>query len=161
MDFSFNEDQRLLRETLAEFGRRELAPYYAERDGDENLPREFVRKLGAMGLLAPMADTAHGGQNLDYISLGIAHEEIARELGISQTAAKVRLHRARRRLREQLFAPAGAAGGLSRKRRHPRTLPFAGEATGAVVGAEVGYGAEGAIVAELETEEAARHAAAV
>ena len=42
----------------------------------------------------------------------LAHEEIARELGISQTAAKVRLHRARRRLREQLFAPAGAAGGL-------------------------------------------------
>jgi cyclohexanecarboxyl-CoA dehydrogenase len=78
MDFSFNEDQRLLRETLAEFGRRELAPYYAERDGDENLPRNIVRKLGELGLLAPMADTAHGGQNLDYISLGIAHEEIAR-----------------------------------------------------------------------------------
>ena len=78
MDFSFNEDQRLLRETLAEFGCRELAPYYADRDGDENLPREIVRKLGAMGLLAPMADAAHGGQNLDYISLGIAHEEMAR-----------------------------------------------------------------------------------
>ncbi len=31
------------------------------------------------------------------------HREIARELGISQAAAKVRLHRARRRLREQLF----------------------------------------------------------
>jgi cyclohexanecarboxyl-CoA dehydrogenase len=78
MDFSFNEDQRLLRETLAEFGRRELAPHYGERDGDENLPRDIVRKLGEMGLLAPMADVAHGGQNLDYISLGIAHEEIAR-----------------------------------------------------------------------------------
>lgn len=33
----------------------------------------------------------------------LTHEEIARELGISQTAAKVRLHRARRRLREQLY----------------------------------------------------------
>jgi cyclohexanecarboxyl-CoA dehydrogenase len=78
MDFSFNEDQRMLREALAEFGRRELAPHYAERDSEENLPREIVRKLGKMGLLAPMADPAHGGQSLDYVSLGIAHEEIAR-----------------------------------------------------------------------------------
>jgi cyclohexanecarboxyl-CoA dehydrogenase len=78
MDFSFNEDQQLLRDTLAEFGRRELAPHYAERDSDENLPRAIVLQLGAMGLLAPMVDPAFGGQSLDYISLGIAHEEIAR-----------------------------------------------------------------------------------
>jgi RNA polymerase sigma-70 factor (ECF subfamily) len=31
------------------------------------------------------------------------HEAIAKELGITEAAAKVRLHRARRRLREQLF----------------------------------------------------------
>jgi len=33
----------------------------------------------------------------------MSHRDIAKELGISQTAAKVRLHRARRRLRERLF----------------------------------------------------------
>ena len=33
----------------------------------------------------------------------LSHRDIAKELGISQAAAKVRLHRARRRLREQLF----------------------------------------------------------
>jgi RNA polymerase sigma-70 factor (ECF subfamily) len=33
----------------------------------------------------------------------LPHEAIAHELGISESAAKVRLHRARRRLREQLF----------------------------------------------------------
>ncbi len=33
----------------------------------------------------------------------LPHEAIAAELGISTTAAKVRLHRARRRLREQVF----------------------------------------------------------
>jgi len=35
------------------------------------------------------------------------HEAIAAELGISEAAAKVRLHRARRRLREQLFPHRG------------------------------------------------------
>jgi len=33
----------------------------------------------------------------------LPHEDIAAELGISESAAKVRLHRARRRLREELF----------------------------------------------------------
>lgn len=50
----------------------------------------------------------------------LPHREIAKELGISQAAAKVRLHRARRRLRERLFdgrrpAPpsAGALGSVT------------------------------------------------
>jgi RNA polymerase sigma factor (sigma-70 family) len=33
---------------------------------------------------------------------GWSHAEVARELGISQTTAKVRLHRARKKLRERL-----------------------------------------------------------
>ena len=37
----------------------------------------------------------------------LPHEAIAAELGISESAAKVRLHRARRRLREQLFPLPG------------------------------------------------------
>ena len=40
----------------------------------------------------------------------LPHEAVAAELGITESAAKVRLHRARRRLRDQLFAaPAGDA----------------------------------------------------
>jgi RNA polymerase sigma-70 factor, ECF subfamily len=37
----------------------------------------------------------------------LPHEAIAAELGISEAAAKVRLHRARRKLREQLFPTRG------------------------------------------------------
>ncbi len=37
----------------------------------------------------------------------LSHAEIAEELGISESAAKVRLHRARRRLRAQVFPLAG------------------------------------------------------
>lgn len=37
----------------------------------------------------------------------LPHEAIAAELGITEAAAKVRLHRARRRLREQLFPMPG------------------------------------------------------
>jgi RNA polymerase sigma-70 factor (ECF subfamily) len=37
----------------------------------------------------------------------LPHEAIAAELGISESAAKVRLHRARKKLREQLFGGRG------------------------------------------------------
>jgi RNA polymerase sigma-70 factor (ECF subfamily) len=40
----------------------------------------------------------------------LPHEAIAAELGISESAAKVRLHRARRKLREQLFPMRGESG---------------------------------------------------
>ncbi len=78
MDFAFNPEQQLLRQTLADFAARELAPHYLARDNDADLPREIVRKLGELGLCAPMVETNHGGQALDYVALGIAHEEIAR-----------------------------------------------------------------------------------
>jgi len=38
---------------------------------------------------------------------GLSHEEIAEELGISVTAAKVRLHRGRKRMRDLLYEEAG------------------------------------------------------
>jgi len=37
----------------------------------------------------------------------LPHEAIAAELGISEAAAKVRLHRARKKLRERLFPMRG------------------------------------------------------
>ena len=78
MDFAFNPEQELLRTTLAAFAARELAPHYMSRDQDTDLPRDLVRQLGAMGLLAPMAPVEYGGQALDYVSAGIAFEEISR-----------------------------------------------------------------------------------
>src|SRR3954452_16130019 len=40
----------------------------------------------------------------------LPHDAIAAELGISEAAAKVRLHRARKKLREQLFPMRGDSG---------------------------------------------------
>jgi RNA polymerase sigma-70 factor (ECF subfamily) len=43
----------------------------------------------------------------------LSHEAIATELGISRAASKVRLHRARRRLRDALFGVASSSARLS------------------------------------------------
>ena len=78
MDFDLSAEQKLLQQTLREFAQGELMPHYASRDQDTDLPQALIAKLGAMGLLAPMVDARFGGSGLDYLSLGIAHEEIAR-----------------------------------------------------------------------------------
>ena len=44
---------------------------------------------------------------------GLAHGAVAAELGISETAAKVRLHRARAKLRDELFPPRDDADDAS------------------------------------------------
>src|ERR1700693_4339872 len=63
MEFAFNPDQEMLRRTLADFAARELAPAYAGRDKDEDLPRALVLKLGELGLLAPMSSSATAARN--------------------------------------------------------------------------------------------------
>ena len=78
MEFALTAEQKLLQETLRDFARRELLPNYASRDADLDLPPQLARKLGELGVLAPMVDTNLGGSKLDYVALGIAHEEIAR-----------------------------------------------------------------------------------
>src|SRR5215467_985427 len=78
MDFGLSAEQQLLQSTLREFATRELLPAYRSRDRDEDLPPALVRKLGELGVLASMVDPRHGGAGLDYVGLGIAHEEIAR-----------------------------------------------------------------------------------
>jgi cyclohexanecarboxyl-CoA dehydrogenase len=78
MNFEFSADHKLLQSTLRDFAARELAPAYPSRDRDADLPRDLVSQLGAMGLLAPIVAPSFGGSGLDYVALGIAHEEIAR-----------------------------------------------------------------------------------
>jgi RNA polymerase sigma-70 factor, ECF subfamily len=60
----------------------------------------------------------------------LPHESIAAELGISESAAKVRLHRARRRLREDLYPlpddEGGVGGAIVIASRSRRRLRLAG-----------------------------------
>ena len=66
------------------------------RDKLEDALDDLPPKLRAVVLLRDVYD--------------LPHEAIAAELGISESAAKVRLHRARKKLREHLFPMRGEAG---------------------------------------------------
>ena len=80
-----------------------------EIDPVQRMDGEFERRRIADALQALPPDMRAVVVLRDVYDL--PHEAIAAELGITEGAAKVRLHRARRKLRERLFPLRGEPGG--------------------------------------------------
>jgi alkylation response protein AidB-like acyl-CoA dehydrogenase len=78
MDFDLTTEQRLLRDTVREFARAEIAPVAEELDRDKRFPYEIVDKLGKLGLMGIPFPTEYGGGGADTLSYVLAIEELAR-----------------------------------------------------------------------------------
>jgi len=78
MDVELSEAQRLIRETVREFCRREIAPIADRIDSEDWFPRELWPQLGDLGVLGIMAPPAYGGAGADLLSGVLAIEEIAK-----------------------------------------------------------------------------------
>ena len=78
MDFELTPDQQLLRDTVREFARAEIAPVAEQLDRDHEFPYEIVRKLGEldlMGIPFPQEYGGAGGSSADY---ALVVEELTR-----------------------------------------------------------------------------------
>src|SRR5215213_5750031 len=78
MDFELTDEQRLLRDTVRDFARQEVAPVAEELDRTKSFPYELVEKmgdLGWMGIPFPEEVGGAGGTSLQY---AIAVEELTR-----------------------------------------------------------------------------------
>src|SRR3984957_11308543 len=78
MDFDFSEHHRLLRQSVREFARAEIAPHAQRWDKEERFPTELVPKLAAMGLLGIRIPEEYGGSGMDTTAYAICVEEVAR-----------------------------------------------------------------------------------
>ncbi|MEZ5074521.1 MAG: acyl-CoA dehydrogenase family protein [Solirubrobacterales bacterium] len=78
MDFELSDEQRLLRDTVRDFARNEVAPVAAELDATKSFPYELVAKLGALGLMGIPFAAEYGGGGADTLSYALAVEELAR-----------------------------------------------------------------------------------
>ena len=78
MDLAFSPEQDELVRTLRQFARRELAPRSAQWDKTGEFPWEAWRRMGELGLLGLRVPMAYGGQEADFLTFGIAMEEIGR-----------------------------------------------------------------------------------
>jgi short-chain 2-methylacyl-CoA dehydrogenase len=78
MDFELTPDQQLLRDTVREFARAEIAPVAERLDRDHEFPYEIVRKLAEldlMGIPFPQEYGGAGGSSADY---ALVVEELTR-----------------------------------------------------------------------------------
>lgn len=78
VDFGFSKEQVLIRQMVAEFADREVAPQVAEHDEAESFPEELVRKMYDLGLMGMMVPDTYGGGGTDTISYCLAMEELNR-----------------------------------------------------------------------------------
>jgi isovaleryl-CoA dehydrogenase len=78
---TFTSEQNMLRETVANFAEREVAPLAYEIDRDERFPSESFRRLADLGLLGITASVEHGGAGAGYTEMCIVTEELARFCG--------------------------------------------------------------------------------
>jgi alkylation response protein AidB-like acyl-CoA dehydrogenase len=90
MDFDFDEPHRLLRQSVREFARAEIAPNAQRWDREERFPTELVPKLASMGLLGIRIPEDYGGSGMDTLAYALCVEEIARVDG--STALTVASH---------------------------------------------------------------------
>jgi alkylation response protein AidB-like acyl-CoA dehydrogenase len=82
MDYSYNDDQKSIKENFANFCTKELlprAPMLDKASDDEVnvLIKENIKKLASIGYLGMGHGEKYGGTNLDLISQAIAGEEVA------------------------------------------------------------------------------------
>ncbi len=78
MDFELSDEQRLLRDTVREFARAEVAPVAEELDRTKAFPYEIVAKMGELGLMGIPFPEEYGGGGADTLAYALAVEELAR-----------------------------------------------------------------------------------
>ncbi len=78
MNFELSDEQRLLRDTVRDFARNEVAPVAEELDRTKSFPYELVAKMGELGLMGIPFDERYGGGGADTLSYALAVEELTR-----------------------------------------------------------------------------------
>ena len=78
MDFSLNDHQKLIRDTVRQFMEAEVRPSVRQRDRDERFPAAEISKIAGLGCCGMMIPEKWGGPGLDTISYVLMLEEVAR-----------------------------------------------------------------------------------
>lgn len=78
IDFTFTEEQDLLRDSVRRFAEREIAPRIPEMVEKRRIPRAITDGLRNLNLLGMTVPEEYGGMGADAVTTAVAVEEIAR-----------------------------------------------------------------------------------
>lgn len=76
MDFKLSDEHRMVQEMVREFAEKEVAPIIKEYDRKQEMAPLILPRMGELGILGICFPVKYGGQGMDYISLGLACEEL-------------------------------------------------------------------------------------
>ncbi|MBA2239970.1 MAG: acyl-CoA dehydrogenase family protein [Solirubrobacterales bacterium] len=78
MDFDLSDEERLLRDTVRDLAREEIAPVAGELDREKRFPLEIVERLGGLGLMGIPFPESVGGAGGTSVQYALAVEELTR-----------------------------------------------------------------------------------
>ena len=76
MDFSLTTEQQLAQKTVRDFAQKEVYPVIKEYDRKQEPIPWVLKRLGELGILGLPFPVRYGGQGMDYLTLGLACEEL-------------------------------------------------------------------------------------
>ncbi len=76
MDFALSEEHRMVQQMVRDFAQKEVAPVIKEYDRIGEMAPFVLPRMGELGILGICFPLKYGGQGMDYISLGLACEEL-------------------------------------------------------------------------------------
>src|SRR5512142_1607027 len=76
MDFLLTEEHRLAQSMVRDFAQKEIAPIIKEYDRRQEMAALVLPRMGELGILGICLPVRYGGQGLDYLTLGLACEEL-------------------------------------------------------------------------------------
>jgi glutaryl-CoA dehydrogenase (non-decarboxylating) len=76
LDFDLTEEQRLLEQSVREWGAKAVAPRIKELDRAHKFDPAVFPQMAELGLLGASVPAEYGGAGMDYVSLGIISEEL-------------------------------------------------------------------------------------
>jgi len=76
MDFSLSPEHLLAQKMVRDFAQKEVAPVIKEHDRKQQPIPWVLKRMGELGILGICFPVRYGGQGLDFLSLGLACEEL-------------------------------------------------------------------------------------
>lgn len=88
LDELLTEEQKLIRESVRNYVKKEISPIIEEYAQKAEFPQQIVKQLGDLGCFGPTIPVEYGGGGLDYISYGLMMQELERgDSGVRSTAS--------------------------------------------------------------------------
>lgn len=83
MNFEFEEEHRLLQDTLVNFVNKEVKPLAQQIDKEHKIPEKLIKQMADLGLLGTYIPEEYGGAGMDYFSYVMTVEEVSKACGSS------------------------------------------------------------------------------